>query len=97
MSEEVPIDEYHEGGFPENEPTPAAATGARKPMGFLEHLEDLRMTLVKSAVVFGGFVTLIAYWVDDFAKVLSWPLERVKHDYPQMSTELITNSPMGVF
>lgn len=97
MSEEVPIDEYHEGGSPENEPTPAAATGARKPMGFLEHLEDLRMTLVKSAVVFGGFVTLIAYWVDDFAKVLSWPLERVKHDYPQMSTELITNSPMGVF
>jgi len=28
---------------------------------------------------------------------LSWPLERVKEDYPKMNTELITNSPMGVF
>ena len=93
VSDETPTDEYHEGGSSEA----AASAGARKPMGFLDHLEDLRMTLIKSAVVFGGFVTLIAYWVDDFAKVLSWPLERVRQDYPKMSTDLVTNSPMGVF
>jgi sec-independent protein translocase protein TatC len=66
-------------------------------MGFLDHLEDLRWTLIKSAIVFGLFVTLVAYWVDDFSHVLSWPLEKVRVDYPKMSTELITNSPMGVF
>lgn len=93
VSDEAPTDEYHEGGSREA----AAPAGARKPMGFLDHLEDLRMTLIKSAVVFGGFVTLIAYWVDDFAKVLSWPLERVRLDYPKMNTDLVTNSPMGVF
>ncbi len=66
-------------------------------MGFLGHLEELRWTLIKSAVVFGLFVTLIAYFVDDFAHVLNWPLERVRADYPKMNTDLITNSPMGVF
>ena len=66
-------------------------------MGFLDHLEDLRWTLIKCAVVFGLFVTLIAYFVDDFARVLGWPLERVRLDYPKMNTELITNSPMAVF
>ena len=44
VSDETPTDEYHEGGSSEA----AASAGARKPMGFLDHLEDLRMTL------FGG-------------------------------------------
>ncbi len=66
-------------------------------MGFLEHLEDLRVTLIKCAVVFAVFVTAIAYFVDTFSKALSWPLEKVRTEFPKMSTDLITNSPMGVF
>ena len=66
-------------------------------MGFLDHLEDLRWTLIKCAAVFAVFVTAIAYFVDDFAGVLSMPLEKVRADFPKMNTELITNSPMGVF
>jgi sec-independent protein translocase protein TatC len=85
--------EYDDDGHPV---TPAAP-GKRKAMGFLDHLEDLRWTLIKSAAVFGIFVTVIAYYVDDFARVMGWPLERVKADYPKMNTELVTNSPMGVF
>jgi sec-independent protein translocase protein TatC len=85
--------EYDDDGHPV---TPAAP-GKRKTMGFLDHLEDLRWTLIKSAAVFGIFVTVIAYYVDDFARVLGWPLERVKADYPKMNTDLVTNSPMGVF
>jgi len=69
----------------------------KKAMGFLEHLEDLRVTLIKCAVVFGIFVTAIAYFVNKFAEALSWPLEKVRADFPKMSTDLITNSPMGVF
>lgn len=91
MSDEAPVDQYDDGGPREAAPAP------KKHMGFLDHLEDLRMTLIKSAVTFGIFVTIIAYWVDDFGRVLSWPLERVRQDYPKMNTELITNSPMGVF
>lgn len=66
-------------------------------MGFLDHLEELRGTLLKCALVFAGFVTLIAYNMKDSARILGWPLERVKADYPKMNTDLITNSPMGVF
>jgi len=69
----------------------------KKAMGFLEHLEDLRVTLIKCAVVFAVFVTAIAYFVDKFSHWLSWPLEKVRADFPKMSTDLITNSPMGVF
>ena len=87
------MDEYDDGGPREAAPEPAK----RKTMGFLDHLEDLRMTLIKSAVVFGIFVTLIAYNIKESAYLLGWPLERVKVDYPKMNTDLITNSPMGVF
>ena len=73
------------------------ASDGRKTMGFLGHLEELRWTLIKSAVAFGVFVTLIAYQLDHFSLWLGWPLERVKADYPKMNTDLITNSPMGVF
>jgi sec-independent protein translocase protein TatC len=73
------------------------AVPEKKVMGFLDHLEDLRWTLIKSAVVFAIFVTVIAYYVDDFGHILSRPLELVKADYPKMNTDLITNSPMGVF
>jgi sec-independent protein translocase protein TatC len=92
LSDQPPAEEYEEGG-----PGEAAPAPGKKVMGFLDHLEDLRWTLIKSAVVFALFVTLIAYYVDDFGAVLSRPLTQVKADYPAMNTELITNSPMGVF
>ena len=66
-------------------------------MGFLDHLEELRGTLIKCALVFALFVTVIAYNMKESAKILGWPLARVKVDYPKMNTDLITNSPMGVF
>jgi sec-independent protein translocase protein TatC len=85
--------------FPED---PLAADEAvvnprEKPMGFFDHLEDLRWTLIKCAVVFAGFVALIAFNLRRFAYLLSRPLEQVQAEYPALNTELITNSPMGVF
>lgn len=83
------------------EPTeldPAAEPPAEgKPMGFLDHLEELRWTLIKCAVVFVIFVTVIAYNLNEASHLLSAPLDDVKADYPQFKTELITTSPMGVF
>lgn len=90
LSKTLPEHDYDGNGQPDE-------GSGKKTMGFLDHLEELRGTLLKSALVFAGFVTLIAYWVDDFALMLAWPLEQVKADYPKMNTELVTNSPMGVF
>lgn len=94
MSDQPPFSKYDQNTLPAGD---EEAPTNKKAMGFLEHLEDLRMTLIKCAVVFGVFVTAIAYFVDNFAHALSWPLEKVRTDFPKMNTDLITNSPMGVF
>lgn len=66
-------------------------------MGFLDHLEELRGTLIKCAIVFTLFVVLIASFMQEFALVLNWPLDHVRAEYPNLKTDLITNSPMGIF
>ena len=66
-------------------------------MGFLDHLEDLRWTLIKCAVVFAVFVTIIAYQLDLASHLLIRPLQLVQAEYPSLKTELVTNSPMSVF
>lgn len=68
-----------------------------KPMGFLGHLEELRWTLIKCAVVFAIFVTIIAYHLQDASTLLNWPLEQIQAEYPRLKTDLVTNTPMGIF
>jgi len=75
----------------------AGANPREKPMGFLDHLEELRGTLIKCAIVFALFVTLIAFFMKEFAFVLNWPLDHVRAEYPNLKTDLVTNSPMAVF
>lgn len=66
-------------------------------MGFLGHLEELRWTLVKCAVVFAIFVTIIAYQLDRASELLTWPLHQVQSEFPKLKNDLVTNSPMSVF
>lgn len=66
-------------------------------MGFLDHLEELRWTLIKCAIVFALIVAVIAYYMKEFAWVLNWPLDHVRAEYPQLKTDLVTNSPMAIF
>jgi sec-independent protein translocase protein TatC len=74
-----------------------AISPREKPMGFFEHLEELRGTLIRCAVVFGLFAALIGIYVQDVAAVLLLPWETVRADFPQFHNGLITNSPMGIF
>jgi sec-independent protein translocase protein TatC len=78
-------------------PGAAATPAPRKPMGFFDHLEELRWTLIKCAVIFAVFVTIIAYQLEDAATLLNWPLEKVLMNFPQFKQHLVTNSPMAVF
>jgi sec-independent protein translocase protein TatC len=66
-------------------------------MGFLGHLEELRGTLIKCAVVFAIFVTVIAYQLEAATEVLNWPLQQVQGEFPKLKNDLVTNSPMSVF
>ncbi len=70
---------------------------AGKAMGFLGHLEELRWTLIKCAIVFALSVGLISFYLREFYLVLTLPLEQVRVDFPQFSSHLITTSPMGIF
>lgn len=81
--------------------TPAEAEpvvpSREKPMGFWEHLEELRGTLIKSAIAFVIAAVLVGYFSTEFMESLKWPLNYVARDYPDLDTKLGTLSIMEVF
>ena len=66
-----------------------------KPMGFFDHLEDLRWTLIKCVVTFMIFAVLIGIFLREFNDVLMWPLHSVQTS--STSLELGTTSIMESF
>lgn len=77
---------------------PADGEQGEKVMGFLDHLEELRMTLFKCVVVFVIGAVLVAVFFQEFKAFLDWPLERGKltSGHPEV-LQTITNSMMGAF
>lgn len=71
--------------------------GREKPMGFFEHLEEMRWMLIKCAAVFLVFAVLIGYFMQEFNDVLLWPLLKVQAEYPTVDLSLGTNSPIEGF
>jgi sec-independent protein translocase protein TatC len=68
-----------------------------KPMGFFEHLNELRGTLVKCAIVFAVFAGLIGIFLKEFNGVLLWPLHHVQAGNPKLTLDLGTTSVMEGF
>jgi len=68
-----------------------------KPMGFFDHLEDLRWTLIKSAAAFLLFAVLIGLFMRRFNEVLLWPLRSVQAGNPALALDLGTVSIMEGF
>ena len=66
-------------------------------MGFWEHLEELRGTIIKSVVTFMVFAGLIGYFITDFNLALKWPLYLVQHENPGLVIDLGTVTIMEVF
>lgn len=66
-------------------------------MGFLDHLEELRGTLLKCAVVFAVFVFIIGTNLEAAALLLNRPLLLVQASFPKANMDLVSNSPMSVF
>jgi sec-independent protein translocase protein TatC len=66
-------------------------------MGFWQHLEELRGTLIKSVVVFVICAVAVGYFATEFMEYLKWPLTYVAKDYPSIDTKLGTLSIMEVF
>lgn len=87
-------DPYPDAPLEGDEATP---TPREKPMGFFEHLEDLRWTLVKCVVAFLICASLIGYSLHEFNALLLWPLHKVQAEYPQAVIDLGTTSIMEGF
>jgi sec-independent protein translocase protein TatC len=68
-----------------------------KPMGFLQHLDELRGTLVKCAITFVVFASLIGCFLKESNDVLMWPLNSVRAENTKMVLELGTTAPMEGF
>ena len=66
-------------------------------MGFFEHLEELRGTLIKCAIVFAIFAALIGYFMKEFNVVLLWPLHTVQAENPKVVIDLGTTTVMEGF
>lgn len=66
-------------------------------MGFFEHLEELRWTLVKSAIAFVACACLVGVFLKEFNHVLLQPLTRIAAEYPEVKVELGTTSIMEGF
>lgn len=63
-------------------------------MGFWEHLDELRGTLIKSVAVFVVFAGLSAYYLTQFNRLLMWPFQQAAAQYPGLTIELSTATPM---
>ncbi|OAM90671.1 twin-arginine translocase subunit TatC [Termitidicoccus mucosus] len=68
-----------------------------KPMGFFEHLEELRWTLVKCVIVYAVFAIAIGIFLKQFNAALLWPLEWVRHTMPEMKFEMAGRTPTEAF
>ena len=78
-------------------PAEALPPPREKPMGFWDHLEELRWTLVKSAVVFTVFAVFIGYNLQEFNQTLMWPLLKVQAEHPEVTMVLGTTTPVEGF
>jgi sec-independent protein translocase protein TatC len=68
-----------------------------KPMGFWDHLEELRGTIIKSVIAFVICACVIGYFIKEFNDALRWPLHYVQKDYPDLIVDLGTIKIMEVF
>lgn len=66
-------------------------------MGFLDHLEELRWTLVKCAIVTVCFAVLAGVFMTEVRQFLEWPWTHALASFPDLQLHLRTDTPMEVY
>jgi sec-independent protein translocase protein TatC len=85
------------GDNPSRDPVHAAAKPEDRTMGFFDHLEELRWTLIKSVGVLLIFAVLIAVFLREFNAALLWPLHAAYEGDGTVAPTLVTLGVMEVF
>lgn len=78
-------------------PAEVQVSPREKPMGFWQHIEELRGVLLKSVIAFAICAVIVGFFVTESMEALRWPLDHVAKDYPDFDTKLGTISLMEVF
>jgi hypothetical protein len=60
----LPVSDPHD--HPDSPDSTDEASPREKPMGFWEHLEELRGVIIKSVLVFIVGATLVGFWMTEF-------------------------------
>jgi sec-independent protein translocase protein TatC len=68
-----------------------------KPMGFFEHLEDLRWTIIKCVIAFTIFASAIGFYLKEFNDLVMWPLHHIQAQNPGFALDLGTTTIMESF
>jgi sec-independent protein translocase protein TatC len=99
MSTEGPSNHRHQAEADANSALEQEAVRPEDAMSFLDHLEDLRGVLVRSAIVFALSGGLIMAFLPMVADILHWPLNFALGSQQEqfMREGLVTTSPMAVF
>jgi len=78
-------------------PAEVQVSPREKPMGFWQHIDELRGVLLKSVIVFAICAVFVGFFVTESMEALRWLLDYVAKDYPDFDTKLGTISLMEVF
>ncbi|MFT4902111.1 MAG: sec-independent protein translocase protein TatC [Lentimonas sp.] len=79
--------------YPENE---VSVPEPEEGMSFLEHLEEFRWTVARSAVAFILGLVIVAIFIQDIAEFLKYPIVNAYGSVELADQNLITYRPMGV-
>ncbi|MBL9201592.1 MAG: twin-arginine translocase subunit TatC [Opitutaceae bacterium] len=91
------MSDHHDDTTPADSDAGPLARMRDKSMGFWEHLEELRGTLIKSLLAFVICAALIGYFAKEFNEVLKWPLTSEAAKDPSIDVKLGVQSIMEVF
>lgn len=80
-----------------NPDTETVVTHSRGEMGFFDHLEDLRKTIVKCVLAYLFFAILLGIFLKETAAILHWPLTYALGEEAMANGGLLLTSPMGIF
>ena len=83
--------------FSEDETLHAALNPREKAMGFFEHLEELRWTLMKCAIAYVFFAVVIGIYLKEFNHLLMWPLDYMRPQHPSLTMDLTTKGIMEAY
>jgi sec-independent protein translocase protein TatC len=97
MRASFPVSDDHDSTSSTDDSAGPLSRLREKSMGFWEHLEELRGTIVKSLIAFIICAVAVGFFAKEFNELLKWPLNSEAAKDPTIDVKLGVQSIMEVF